>query len=130
MNLGQVVAPFIVGVIGVGFPVVIGFGSNLVQIIQLVVDDNIVVVPFIGQVAQAVVLIVAQILTLNSIYLVLLFGGTLHDLAIQNMPKLLPSTFQTMSSVLASMMGEDAEELLSAMPPADEVMFILYARVF
>lgn len=50
---------------------------------------------------------------------------TLHDLAIQNMPKLLPSTFQTMSSVLASMMGEDAEELLSAMPPVDEVMFIL-----
>lgn len=50
---------------------------------------------------------------------------TLHDLAIQNMPKLLPSTFQTMSSVLASMMGEDAEELLSAMPPADEAMFIL-----
>ena len=57
------------------FPVVIGFGGNLVQIIQLIVDDNIVVVPFIGQVAQAVVLIVAQILTLNSIYLVLLFGG-------------------------------------------------------
>ncbi len=50
---------------------------------------------------------------------------TLHDLAIQNMPKLLPSTFQTMSSVLASMMGEDAEELLSAIPPADEAMFIL-----
>ncbi len=50
---------------------------------------------------------------------------TLHDLAIQNMPKLLPSTFQTMSSVLASMMGADAEELLSAMPPADEAMFIL-----
>jgi len=50
---------------------------------------------------------------------------TLHDLAIQNMPKLLPSTFQTMSSVLASMMGADAEELLSAIPPADEAMFIL-----
>jgi len=50
---------------------------------------------------------------------------TLHDLAIQNMPKLLPSTFQTMSSVLASMMGADSEELLSAMPPADEAMFIL-----
>lgn len=50
---------------------------------------------------------------------------TLHDMAIQNMQKLLPSTFQTMSSVLASMMGADAEELLSAMPPADEAMFIL-----
>ncbi len=56
-----------------GFPVIIGFGGNLVQIIQLLVDDNIVVVPFIGQVAQAVVLVIAQILTLNSIYLVLLF---------------------------------------------------------
>lgn len=50
---------------------------------------------------------------------------TLHDLSIQNMPKLLPSTFQTMSSVLTSMMGADAEELLTAMPPADEAMFIL-----
>ncbi|MBR5317698.1 MAG: hypothetical protein IKU39_07375 [Lachnospiraceae bacterium] len=65
MNLGQVVAPFIVGVIGVGFPVVIGFGSNLVQIIQFVVDDDIVVIPFIGQVAQTVILIVAQILSMG-----------------------------------------------------------------
>ncbi len=55
-----------------GFPAVIGFAGNLIQIIQLVVDDDIVVIPFIGQVAQAVILIVAQILTLNSIYLVLL----------------------------------------------------------
>ena len=50
---------------------------------------------------------------------------TLHDLAIRNMMELLPSRFMTMSSVLASMMGEDAEELLSVMPPADEAMFIL-----
>lgn len=50
---------------------------------------------------------------------------TLHDLAIRNMTERLPSRFMTMSSVLASMMGEDAEELLSVMPPADEAMFIL-----
>ena len=39
-----------------GFPAVIGFCGNLVQIVQLVVDDDIVVIPFIGQVAQAVIL--------------------------------------------------------------------------
>ncbi len=50
---------------------------------------------------------------------------TLHDQAIQNMPRLLPSTFQSMSSVLTSMLGEDAEEMLSVMPPADEAMFVL-----
>ncbi len=50
---------------------------------------------------------------------------TLHDQALQNLPKLLPSTFQTMSYVLVSMMGEDAGELISVMPPADEAMFVL-----
>ena len=52
---------------------------------------------------------------------------TLHELALKNMPVLLPSKFQPMSAVLGAMLGDDevAQQLLPAMDPADEVMFIL-----
>ena len=60
--------------------------------------------------------------------------ATLHELAIQNMPRLLPSTFQTMSSVIGSLFTEDlpegmnaeeAEQIMSEMMPQNETMFIL-----
>ena len=51
---------------------------------------------------------------------------TLHELALKNMPELLPSTFQPMSAVLGAMLGdEEAQMLLPAMDPDDEVMYIL-----
>ena len=55
---------------------------------------------------------------------------TLHELALRNMPVLLPSTFQSMSSVLSEMIykdmdDEDAERLLADMVPQDDLMFVL-----
>jgi len=51
----------------------------------------------------------------------------LHELAIKNLPVLLPSTFQSMSSVLFGLMGdsEEAEDILAGISSQDEVMFIL-----
>ena len=56
--------------------------------------------------------------------------NTLHDLAIKNMSVLMPSTFQSMSSVLGEMLykdmdEEDRENLLSDMLPQDDFMFVL-----
>ncbi len=52
---------------------------------------------------------------------------TLHELALRNMPKLIPSTFQSMSEVLSDMLGEndDAEDILAGVSSQDDVMFVL-----
>ena len=51
----------------------------------------------------------------------------LHELSIKNLPLLLPSSFQSMSSVLSGMLGdgEETEDILAGIPSQDEVMFIL-----
>ena len=51
VNLLGVVAPFVIGIISMGLPLVITLGGNLVQIVQLVVYHDIVAVPLIGQAA-------------------------------------------------------------------------------
>ena len=58
VNLLGVVAPFVIGIISMGLPLVITLGGNLVQIVQLVVYHDIVAVPLIGQIPQAVILVV------------------------------------------------------------------------
>lgn len=52
----------------------------------------------------------------------------LHALALDNMKKLTPSTFEPMSKVLASMLGEDAAELFASETPSDELMWVLSNR--
>lgn len=54
-------------------------------------------------------------------------ADTLHKLALRNMPKLIPSTFQSMSEVLSDMLGEnvDAEDILAGVSSQDDVMFVL-----
>ena len=52
------VAALVVAVVGPGLPTVVGLLGDLVEVVELVVDDDVVAVPFIGQVAQAVVLVV------------------------------------------------------------------------
>lgn len=54
-------------------------------------------------------------------------SDTLHELAIKNLPVLLPSTFQSMSSVLFGMLGdtEEADDILAGISSQDEVMFVL-----
>ncbi len=49
----------------------------------------------------------------------------LHELAIQNMLKLFPSTFEPMSKVLAAMMGDDAAKMLTSGCPEGEMMWVL-----
>ena len=60
--------------------------------------------------------------------------SALHELALQNMPRLLPGTFQSMSAVLGAMFADDlpdgmseddAEQILSEMMPQEESMFVL-----
>lgn len=50
---------------------------------------------------------------------------TLHELAVQNMFNLYPSTFEPMSKVLASMMGDDAAELITASCPEEEMIWVI-----
>ena len=52
------VAALVVAVVGPGLPTVVGLLGDLVQLVELVVDDDVVAVPFIGEIAQAVVLVV------------------------------------------------------------------------
>ena len=52
------VAALVVAVVGPGLPTVVGLLGDLVEVVELVVDDDVVAVPFIGQVAQAVVWVV------------------------------------------------------------------------
>ncbi len=49
----------------------------------------------------------------------------LHTLAIENMRRLTPSTFEPMSTVLKSMMDEDTAELFAREVPEDEIMWII-----
>ena len=49
----------------------------------------------------------------------------LHSTAISNMKRLVPSTFQSMTSILGEMMGADSDELVTSIVPEDEVMFVL-----
>ena len=65
VNLPGGIAPFVIAVICPCFPSIIRFCGNLVQIVQLIVHFYIVVIPLIGQVPQAVILVVAQILTMG-----------------------------------------------------------------
>ena len=58
VNLLRGVAALVVAVVGPGLPTVVGLLGDLVEVVELVVDDDVVAVPFIGQVAQAVVLVV------------------------------------------------------------------------
>ncbi len=51
--------------------------------------------------------------------------NTLHELAVDNMKELTPSTFEPMSSVLASMMDEETAELFAREAPVEEMMWIL-----
>ena len=48
----------------------------------------------------------------------------LHELALQNMATLIPSTLQSMSTVLSSLIT-DEEDLISCVPSFDDYMFIL-----
>ena len=52
------VAALVVAVVGPGLPTVVGLLGDLVEVVELVVDDDVVAVPFIGEIAQAVVLVV------------------------------------------------------------------------
>ena len=51
--------------------------------------------------------------------------NTLHELALSNMKRLTPPTFEPMTTVLRSMMGSDADDLLADFDTADEKMFVL-----
>ncbi len=52
---------------------------------------------------------------------------TLHEMAVFHLPKLVPSTFQSMSAVLSDMLGEndEAEDIFSGITSQDDVMFVL-----
>ncbi len=50
---------------------------------------------------------------------------SLHEMAIKNMRRLTPSTFDPMSKVIASMMDEETAELLAKESPTEEMMFVL-----
>ncbi len=50
--------------------------------------------------------------------------SALHALALKNMSRLTPSTFEPMSKVLASMLGEEAE-MFTGGNPEDEIMWVL-----
>ena len=45
------VAAFVVAVVCPGLPTIVGLLGDLVQVIELVVDNDVVAVPFIGQIA-------------------------------------------------------------------------------
>ena len=50
---------------------------------------------------------------------------TLHELALTNMKRLTPPTFEPMTTVLRSMMGSDADDLLADFDETEEKMFVL-----
>lgn len=49
----------------------------------------------------------------------------LHELAIENMRRLTPSTFEPMSKVLEAMMDEETAELFTREAPEDEILWII-----
>ncbi len=50
---------------------------------------------------------------------------TVHELAVQNMLNLYPSTLEPMSKVLAAMMGEETAEMLMVGCPEDEMIWVI-----